>query len=152
MTSAEVGDSDLGDRHVSVLQTGSVTTSSSITHRLIVSDPDARVVAIVERDADLETAAKSLVAARFALGGRSPYAPDVVLVNEWVKKDFLAAVLQQVVSQSAAVEQVETSKHGLGSATLDAGRGPFSERARLETNVDVLSSGASGDVVCLEDR
>jgi hypothetical protein len=53
---------------------------------------------MVDRSANLQHAAKELVAATFAFGGRSPYAPDVVLVNELVLKDFLCAVVQECVS------------------------------------------------------
>ena len=80
---------DIGHPHVYVLQNGS---SNPTADNHITSRPDARVVAIVERDADIERAAKELVSACFALKGRSPYAPDIILVNEWVKKDFLACI------------------------------------------------------------
>jgi acyl-CoA reductase-like NAD-dependent aldehyde dehydrogenase len=52
------------------------------------------VIAIIERDADLQLAAKGVASARFSLRGKSPFAPDLVLVNEWVKKDFLSALVQ----------------------------------------------------------
>lgn len=56
-------------------------------------DPSAklRCVAIVDRSADIEAAAKAITAARFSFGGYSPYAPDLVLVNEFVKKEFFEA-------------------------------------------------------------
>ncbi|KAK1984356.1 Aldehyde/histidinol dehydrogenase [Colletotrichum cereale] len=57
----------------------------------IVSANAARAVAIVDRTADVEAAAKAITAARFSFGGQSPYAPDLVLVNEFVKKDFFEA-------------------------------------------------------------
>ncbi|CAH0040538.1 unnamed protein product [Clonostachys solani] len=57
-------------------------------------DVNPRVIAIIERDADLQLAAKAVASARFSLRGKSPFAPDLVLVNEWVKKDFLSALAQ----------------------------------------------------------
>lgn len=51
----------------------------------------------MDRTADLASAAEQLVAARFAFGGTSPYAPDLVLVNEFVKKDFLEHVLKHSI-------------------------------------------------------
>lgn len=39
----------------------------------------------------MKLAARELVAARFAFGGSSPYAPDLVFVNEFVKAEFLQA-------------------------------------------------------------
>lgn len=145
-TSTEVSEADLGHRYVSVLQNG--PASSPAAYVRIESDPEARVVAVVERDADLKAAAKSLVAARFGLRGRSPYAPDVVLVNEWVREDFLGAVLQEVVVQSARVGQSERDTKSYNKARA----GGFAERARAEARVNVLSSGTTGAVVYFEDR
>lgn len=50
-----------------------------------------RCVAIVDRSADIEAAAKAITTARFSFGGCSPYAPDLVLVNEFVQKEFFEA-------------------------------------------------------------
>ncbi|CAI9630794.1 unnamed protein product [Alternaria burnsii] len=63
------------------------------TYSQLVS-PRNKIVAIVDRTADLASAAEQLVTARFAFGGTSPYAPDVVLVNEFIKKEFLEHVLK----------------------------------------------------------
>ena len=89
VTHEDVKDTDLGHPHVVVSQHGASAAPTPANH--LVSSSDARVVAVVERDADVDAAAKALVMARFGLGGKSPYAPDVVLVSEWVKDDFLAA-------------------------------------------------------------
>lgn len=48
-------------------------------------------MAIVDRSADLDAAARAITTARFSFGGSSPYAPDLVLVNEFVKKEFFEA-------------------------------------------------------------
>lgn len=57
--------------------------------------PTGRVFAVVDRTANLAEAAESIVTARFAFGGQSPYAPDLVLVNEFVKDDFVEQILQK---------------------------------------------------------
>lgn len=51
----------------------------------------SRCIAIVDRSADIEAAAQAIATARFRFGGTSPYAPDLVLVNEFVKTDFFEA-------------------------------------------------------------
>lgn len=51
----------------------------------------SQCIAIVDRSADIEAAAKAIATARFSFGGTSPYAPDLVLVNEFVKKEFFEA-------------------------------------------------------------
>lgn len=66
------------------------------TYSQLVS-PASKVVAIVDRTADLALAAEQLVTARFAFGGSSPYAPDIILVNEYIKKDFLEHVLKHSI-------------------------------------------------------
>ncbi|KAK2601824.1 hypothetical protein QQS21_004607 [Conoideocrella luteorostrata] len=79
--------------------THKAVTDDALRHRhkrLVQDVPDrARVITIVERNADIQNAANLLVNSRFALRGKSLYAPDVVLVNEWIKKDFLNAVVKQ---------------------------------------------------------
>ncbi|KAH6892057.1 Aldehyde/histidinol dehydrogenase [Thelonectria olida] len=66
------------------------SASSSLTTQLL-SSSSHRAVAVVDRTADLDAAARAITAARFSFGGMSPYAPDLVLVNEYVKKDFFEA-------------------------------------------------------------
>lgn len=60
--------------------------------------PGTAVVAVVDRTADIVRAADALVAARFGFGGRSPYAPDVVLVNEFVREPFLSALVHAAMA------------------------------------------------------
>ncbi|KAM0433836.1 hypothetical protein ACHAQK_009058 [Fusarium lateritium] len=53
----------------------------------------ACTVAIVDRTCILQDAARSLWFARTAFGGTSPYAPDIIFVNEFIKNDFLKALV-----------------------------------------------------------
>lgn len=71
----------------------------------IVSVPSQRTIAIVDRTADFNEAAKSLINARFGFRGKSPYAPDIVLVNEFVKKDLLQALVNQSITAGNQVLQ-----------------------------------------------
>ncbi|KAF9869473.1 putative aldehyde dehydrogenase [Colletotrichum karsti] len=70
-------------------QTGAAPGANHVSH--LVSSNSRRTMAIVDRTADVEAAAKAITAARFSFGGQSPYAPDLVLVNEYVKKEFFEA-------------------------------------------------------------
>ncbi|KAK6432967.1 hypothetical protein LTR95_010863 [Oleoguttula sp. CCFEE 5521] len=89
----------------------------------------ARVIAVVDRTADVEAAAKSLVRARLAYNGRSSYAPDLVVVNEFVKKPFLEAAARYVDAHTDGVhsrrttvsKQVETDSEARVVASSDAG-------------------------------
>ena len=53
-------------------------------------------IAVVDRTADIQQAAQALCTARFSFKGKSPYAPDLVLVNEWVMQAFLQACVREL--------------------------------------------------------
>ena len=74
---------------VLVDQTSARTTACLTTQLLSAST--GRTVAVVDRTADVQAAAQAITKARFSFGGTSPYAPDLVLVNEFVKQDFFEA-------------------------------------------------------------
>lgn len=142
VTSTKATDADIGHRHVRVLQNGSPEPQLA-NH--VVSRPEARVVAVVERDADLGAAAEALVRARFGLRGKSPYAPDIVLVNEWVQKDFLSAVAQcsiRFMADAGEVTSASRRKDGKG----------FLDEVAKEGLSKIISSGAHGSVLEIEDR
>lgn len=69
----------------------SVPAGALVVSQNIASPTKARCVAIVDRSADVDEAARAITTARFGFGGSSPYAPDLVLVNEFVKKEFFEA-------------------------------------------------------------
>ncbi|KAI8281832.1 hypothetical protein K4K60_003941 [Colletotrichum sp. SAR11_57] len=85
----KITDQSLLDSAILVDQTGVAPSASHVNH--FVSSNTARTIAIVDRTADIEAAAGAITAARFGFGGQSPYAPDLVLVNEYVKKEFFEA-------------------------------------------------------------
>ncbi|KAI5460927.1 Aldehyde/histidinol dehydrogenase [Mariannaea sp. PMI_226] len=113
--------------------------------RLVQESPERRrVIATVERDANVQEAAKALVAARFCLCGKSQYAPDLVLVNEWIKKDFLKAVIQEFTLLSPAVGGVGQNRNASRSATLDI--------LTKNGHVDVISCSGNMAIVDINDR
>ncbi|CAK4034594.1 ALDH-like protein [Lecanosticta acicola] len=92
VASAPVKDAAFLSKSLCVLQNG----ADGIPRINQITTPAAApVVAVVDRTADLTLAARELVAARFAFGGTSPYAPDIILVNEFHHKDFLDAVVSE---------------------------------------------------------
>ncbi|KAL2280386.1 hypothetical protein FJTKL_12621 [Diaporthe vaccinii] len=80
--------------------------SSTLTSQLL-SSSQTRCVAIVDRSANIDDAARAITAARFSFGGTSPYAPDLVLVNEFVKKDFFEACSRYATSSFAKDSSVK---------------------------------------------
>ena len=103
------------------------------------------MVAIVDRTADLSAAAKDLVTARFAFGGASPYAPDLVLINEFKKEEFMQLVLQHSIrflanSTSASARDVKKDNR------------PFDPSASKGWDARVITQGNSGSVIELVSK
>lgn len=115
--------------------------------------PKTKVIAIVDRTADLASAAEQVVTARFAFGGSSPYAPDVVLVNEFIKEEFLEHVLTQSIRFLAGSNAVangststrEAKKSSPVAESLKAFQGSKSWK------LNVVTQGDSGAVVELSN-
>ncbi|UZP40679.1 hypothetical protein NXS19_008495 [Fusarium pseudograminearum] len=129
---------DIGTSHTFVSQNG---TSGPILRNHLVSDPKAPVIAFVERDADISAAAQALVSARFSLQGKSPYAPDVVFVNEWVKKDLLRALVQQ------STEFLATSP--TKGRALKTG---LAREVEEDDSTHVVLSGSNGVILDVQNR
>ncbi|KAK1065909.1 hypothetical protein LTR74_007623 [Friedmanniomyces endolithicus] len=76
----------------------------------IASPVRCRTLAVVDRTGNVMLAAKELVAARFSFGGSSPYAPDVVFVNEFARQSFLQAVVAECVQAGSSARAAEDMK------------------------------------------
>ncbi|CAI7600575.1 unnamed protein product [Penicillium discolor] len=120
-------DEDLGPQHMRLHQDNNLP---------------GKVVAVVDRTANINHAAEALIAARFSFGGRSPYAPDLVLVNEYIKEPFLMALVQASVSflpSSGAIQGDEScqgkenqEERGGLRVVSSLGRGKIVEGNRLD--------------------
>lgn len=88
ITSSPIEDSVTLNSAIIVQQTHN---ASPPTPNVLQSDPHSRTIAIVDRTADIELAAKTIVDARFSFQGTSPYSPDLVVVNKFVKTAFVEA-------------------------------------------------------------
>jgi aldehyde dehydrogenase (NAD+) len=104
------------------------------------------VVGIVDRSADIASAAKHLVAARFTFNGTSPYAPDIVFVNEFVIKEFTESVLQQSIPFLAASPTSQKDEKNNGKKQ-DFG----AEYEKEDWRVSIVTQGAAGSIVRLEN-
>lgn len=110
----------------------------------LVSPADLRVVAVVDRTGNVTQAARELVAARFALGGRSPYSPDVVFVHEFAMKPFVEAVITHA-SKYLAGENGEERSLARKSSLLGAIQ-------KSDRSCRILVSGSNWGVVEVQDR
>ncbi|PYI19517.1 aldehyde dehydrogenase PutA [Aspergillus violaceofuscus CBS 115571] len=124
--------------------------AGQISGQSISSPSTARTIAVVDRTADVPAAAEALVAARLTFGGRSPYSPDVVLVQEFVMKEFVEAVLQRsskyLGGQNGEARQAVANprRASPGASLLDA--------AHKDAGSRVLVSGSEWGVVEVLDR
>ncbi|CAO2657354.1 Nn.00g034800.m01.CDS01 [Neocucurbitaria sp. VM-36] len=128
------------------------TSSNEATYSQLIS-PERKTIAVVDRTADLALAAEQLVTARFAFGGTSPYAPDIVLVNEFIKRDFLDHVLKQSIRFLTGSNSIpngspttrESKKSSRGAEALQA----LSDTKNWKLNV--VTQGDNGAIVELSD-
>jgi aldehyde dehydrogenase (NAD+) len=107
-TFAIISSSPSSDSLSACLQVFQETKIDNPTHDQLAS-PKGRVIAVVDRTADLALAAQQLVTARFAFSGTSPYAPDLVLVNEFVKRDFLEHCLKHSLPYLSGTSDIHSA-------------------------------------------
>lgn len=123
-----------------------VSQTPSDSSKGLLSPASSRTVAIVDRTAKINEAAQALVEARFALGGRSVYAPDLVLVNEFAMKPFVEAVIQHA-SRYLAGENGEARQQQIPSR-----RSALLDSIHKERSARVLVSGSNWGVVEVQNR
>lgn len=108
----------------------------------LASPSRSRAFAVVDRTSDIKTAARELVAARFAFGGSSPYAPDLVLVNEFVKQDFLQAVVDETRNLTSAARIYGDAKSKPSSASRVSSALEALKKADSSLNTIIQESNA----------
>jgi hypothetical protein len=152
--STPVQDEDVLAMAVQVSQNGSsAQNNTTATANVIESSPSLPTVAIVDRSADLDKTAQALVRARFAFGGRSPYGPDIVLVNEFTKKDLLTALVRATISAADAVDDRRSGKEkpaSRGGGGVEATIQGL--RSNLKSGLRIVTESAVGAVVDMQNR
>ncbi|KAJ0162234.1 hypothetical protein CTA2_4886 [Colletotrichum tanaceti] len=115
----EIKDASLLEQAILVDQTNTSPLPATRAHNLVSANA-ARTVAIVDRTADVEAAAKAITTARFGFGGQSPYAPDLVLVNEYVKRDFFEACSKHASNAFAREASIRRASDNSSNKTRSA--------------------------------
>lgn len=105
---------------VLVDQTTSAGAAAASPTTQLLSASTGRAVAVVDRTADVEAAARAIAKARFSFGGTSPYAPDLVLVHEFVKQDFFEACSKHATLAFAREPAARKAGGNRGEATRKA--------------------------------
>ena len=120
-----------------------VTTTRSI------STPSYRTIAIIDRSAQVADAAREVTRARFAFGGRSAYAPDLVLVNEFILKDFCIAVTQHATSLFAGSID---GKQQNGNPRKNKQDAKGQDVKTVKDDLITLVAGSKGSIVLARNR
>ena len=119
-----ISDSKLQDASIlaSALLVDQTSDSSPATLNQLPSNTSARAIAVVDRAADIELAAKAIVTARFSFQGTSPYSPDLVLVNDFIKSDFIEACTRYATKFFSAYPKMRKAQSNDNTATKKAMR------------------------------
>lgn len=125
IASSPIKDPEILNEAVSVLQT---STRASPKIKELASGPNTTSIAVVDRTADVASAVDAIVQARTVFGGRSPYAPHTVLVNEFVLQRFIEAVRMAIsgVSSKASLKDTLQAKDKAQPLELDLQSGELS--------------------------
>lgn len=110
--------------------------------RTVFSPPAARCFAFVDREADVQLAARNIVHARCGFGARSLYAPEIVFVHEAVLKLF-KYYLEQVWTARRPQKQADARKL--------PGKSEISSRSSPDGLINLLS-GPGCEVIEVQDR
>lgn len=130
-------------REVLVVEQGTSPSDEDQKYSILGSLADRKVVAVVDRTADIEQAALALVDARFGFNGRSAYAPDLVLVNEYVQKAFLEALARHAISYAA-------DGVGDGITTSPTGHKRLLDEIDADSSIDVTARVKRGCIVSIK--
>ena len=60
----------------------------------LAPSPNSRSVAVVDRTADINQAAKAITIGRLSSRNTSPYCPDLIIVNDFVVEEFVRTCLK----------------------------------------------------------
>jgi len=107
---------------------------------------------VVDRTAHINEAAQAVVRARFSRRGTSPYAPDVVLVNEFVLEEFLACLLQHTSPYMAH------ENGSIGNPSKLKQHRPFAEGQRIldaaekSEDMRVVVRGSNVNIISVQSR
>lgn len=169
MVNSQPNDQDFFTQHCIIVdgRTDPVSPGSART-QLVPSQ--SRCVAVVDRTAmtlppsssnvghgSISQAARDIVRARFSFNGKSPYAPDLVLVNEFVLEEFCLEAARYATSLLASVVKSSVNESKTKPASHFT-RSKSSDTTSLETRfqhvegVSTLVSGSRGRIVHVQKR
>ncbi len=111
----------------------------------------SRIIAVVDRGADLAQAAAATVRACFSRGGNLPYAPELVLVNEFVFDKFISYMLE-CLSQQSTADDKESRRYANKRKPQSQDWQEISENLSKSNGVRVIFRERYGIIAEVEDR
>ena len=127
-------------------------SSDDSQHILCAPPENSRVVAVVDRSADIAAAAAFIANARLAFNGRSPYAPDVVLVNEFVLGTFLKAVVEAFTQKIVNSRPGSTEESGADRQKREDRDHVLSKEDREDPDTTVVLGGEKCSLISVGNR
>lgn len=116
-----------------------------------ISASATRTVAVVDRTAGVQEAAKEIIRARLGFQGKSPYSPDLVLVNEFVLGEFCTAAVQCATTALVGNVDPDLSPESPNKPKAHQPNSQLQEEIQ-QYGVATLVSGSRGSVVLVQDR
>lgn len=114
----------------------------------LLSSPSATTVAVVDRTADTVEAARAIGKSKRSFGGQSHYAPDIVLVNDFVADEFITSLVRDVLASKPKIDALPTNSPS--RLELEAQKSLKEVEAR--SGLRVIVSGPGGSIVDIVDR
>lgn len=103
---------------------------------------------MVDRSAKLKDAAMEIVRARFSFRGQSPYAPDLVLVNEFCIKEFTKLVAECALAFLAG----DVNDASASEQTSRRNKSESLQKDLAEDSVTTVLSGPKATVAVIRKR
>ena len=110
-----------------------------------------RALAIVDRTAAIDEAAQAVVRARFSRSGSSLYAPDAVLVNEFIIEKFIARLLHYM-SPYMAQENGSIKRDLSKQKPREADSQRILDTAEKSEDMRVVVRGSNGSIISVHSR
>lgn len=122
------------------------TTPSAASSFRVLSSPPSRTVTIVDRTSLIADAAQAVVRSRLAFCGRSPYAPDLILVNEFVLDEFCRSAARYAAVRFGLNPPTGNIKNSQMEITSDL------QKELQKSRVRTFIAGSGQCIAIIEDR
>lgn len=124
----------------------------SIAAGCLPSRSSALAVAVIDRTANISSAARSVALSRRFFQGQSHYAPDIVLVSEWVADELLAHLVREVATPLVKGKRPSPAANGHLKKPKPDSREQALKQFDGKEGCKVVVSGENGSIVEMTSR